>query len=258
MAQNECIPFYENGDTITVTTPGAVSGKTFAAISASRPYGPGFSLTSTDSGGGNLVCSTAAAGSKAFGVFANDQPVAEGKVSVVCGVGFIVPVVSGTAFVAGEDVAVGAGGLAVKVTANVAGSSATALLGKIASNNALTATSVAKDSSGNNVSIVIKPLGVSGVFGIVIVGNTIEVTLKTSAGSVSEVTATELIAKIAAEPKAAALLGLTNTGASTGAGLVEPQVLLPLTGGLDAGSARAVGMAVSSCNLGEDAQVKLY
>jgi hypothetical protein len=254
MANNECIPFYENGDTITVSTPGAVSGKTFAKISASRPYGPGFSLTSTDSGGGNLVCETATAGSKPFGVFANDQPVAEGKVAVVCGVGFIVPVTAAVALIAGEDVAVGANGQVTKYS-NAVGAAATANIGKVASNNALTLTSVAKDSSGNNVQILIKPLTASAAFAINVVGNLIEVTLKTSAGSVSEVTATELIAKLAASAAANALLTAANTGASTGAGLVEPQPVTNLSGG---GDARAVGMAVSACNAAEDAQIKLY
>lgn len=254
MALNECVPFYENGDTITVTTPGPVSGKTFAAISASRPYGPGFSLTSTDSGGGTLVCSTAATGSKPFGVFSSDQPVAEGKVAVICGVGFIVPVVAGQALVAGEDVAVGAGGQVVKLS-NVGGVAATAQIGKVASNNALTLSSVAKDSSGNNVQFLIKPLTPTAAFAINVVGNLIEVTLKTSAGSVSEVTAAELITKLAANAGANALLTAANTTGSSGAGLAEPQPVINLSGG---GDARAVGMAVSACNSGEDAQIKLY
>lgn len=257
MALNECIPFYENGDTITVSVAGGVSGKTFAVISASRPYGPGFSLTSTDSGGGNLVCNTCPAGGIAFGVFANDQPTAEGKVAVLCGVGFVVPVVAGTAFNAGEECAVGAEGKAVKVTPNAAGVAAKGTLGVIASNNSVLITSDFLDSSGNAIKVVIEPLGVSGAFGIVQVGDEFKVTLKTSAGKVSEVTGAELITKLNANAGFKALAVASNNGASTGAGLAEPGEV-QLTGGLDAGTARAAGLVVSACNQGEDAQVKLY
>jgi hypothetical protein len=256
MAQNECIPFYEPGAEITATAEEPVSGKTFAAISGSRPYGPGFSLTGTDTTGGNVQVKTAAVSGRIFGVFGFDQPVVGGKVTIIRAPGIVLPVVAGLAIASFEQVSVGAGGKAVPRVA-AAGKEATGILGKIASNNSVLVTALAKDSSGDAIKVVIEPLGVSGVFGIVQVGNEFKVTLKTSAGKVAETTGTEIITKLNENAGFKALAKAANNGASTGAGLGEPGEV-QLAGGIDEGLSYAVGYVLSAANEAEDAQVALY
>jgi hypothetical protein len=256
MANNECVPFYEPGAEITVTAAAAVGGKTFAAITASRPYGPGFTLSGTDTTGGNIVCETAAVGGRIFGVFGFDQTVVGGKVTIIRAPGIVLPVVAGVAIPSFEPVAVGAGGKAVPV-AEAAGTTATGVLGKIANNNSVLITSVAKDSSGNAVKVVIEPLGVSGAFGIVQAGDEFKVTLKTSAGKVAETTGAEIIAKLNENAGFKLLAVAAKNGASTGAGVGEPGEV-QLAGGTDEGLSHAVGFTVSAANENEDAQVALY
>jgi hypothetical protein len=258
MAEQEAIPFYEDGAVITATCAAAVVGKTFLRISASRPYGPGFSLASTDTSGGNVVVETAEAGKRKFGVAAFSQPVVGGKVTVLRAPGLVVPVVAGLAIVAFAEVSVGAGGKAVP-QAGAAGTAASLQTGTVGANNGLTFTAKELGDVGNDIIIKIVKGGPSAAQKVVVVDNTIEFTPKTSAGSVSESTAKQMKEAIEASPAAAGLVAVANTGASTGAGLIaNEESEHNLSEGLAAGSTRAVGYALSGCNENEDAQIHIY
>lgn len=107
---NECIPLYSPGGEITGQTTGAVTGKTFVDISATR-----------DATTGLIKVATAAASTtvKAFGVAAYDA-LSGGRVAVLNTPGMVVPVTAGGAITAGADVEVGASGRVVARTTGYA------------------------------------------------------------------------------------------------------------------------------------------
>lgn len=106
---NECIPLFRPGADITALTTGAVTGKTFVDISATR-----------DATTGLIKVATAAASTtiRAFGVAAYDAA-SGARVPVINGPGQIVPVTAGGAITAGADVEVGTGGKVVARTTGV-------------------------------------------------------------------------------------------------------------------------------------------
>ena len=95
---NEAKPLFRPGADVTVKTTGAVTGKTFVAVSA------------TPDADGLIKAATAGAGVKAFGVAARD--IASGDVGAILR-GGIVNVTAGGAISVGAEVEVGAGGKAV-------------------------------------------------------------------------------------------------------------------------------------------------
>ena len=85
---NECIPLFRPGQDVTVLTTGAVTGRKFVGISATRDVTTGLIK----------VAAPAAAG-KTFGVAAFDIP-SGGKGTVIRGRGTILPVICGAGGVA--------------------------------------------------------------------------------------------------------------------------------------------------------------
>lgn len=105
MLGNDCIPYYEPGDRITCTPTAAVQGKRFVAISGNQQADGTFSIAPP------------AAGGRTLGVAAWDGAVG-GKVTVIKGSGYIVPVVAGAAGIAaGGEVQVDATGAVVPLAA---------------------------------------------------------------------------------------------------------------------------------------------
>jgi hypothetical protein len=118
---NVCHPMFKGGDPITGHTSAAVVGKTFADISATIQSGPNITTValSTTFDGGNIVVATCAAKKRAIGVFAYDRAINE-PVPILYSAGAILPLTSGEALTAGEEVEVGAGGKPVKLAAGIA------------------------------------------------------------------------------------------------------------------------------------------
>ena len=95
---NECIPLFRPGADVTCLTTGAVTGKTFVDISATR-----------DAATGLFKVATAAAGAKAFGVATYDAA-SGARVPVIAGPGHIVPVTARATIAFGAEVEVGGTG----------------------------------------------------------------------------------------------------------------------------------------------------
>lgn len=102
---NECTPLFSPGADVTCLTTGAVTGKTFVAISAAPDaYG-------------QLKVATGTGAAAAFGVAARDA--ASGARVLVKKAG-IVPVTAGGNITAGAEVEVGSGGKAVTLASGKA------------------------------------------------------------------------------------------------------------------------------------------
>lgn len=107
---NECIPLFRPGADITCLTTGAVTGKTFVDVSATR-----------DATTGLIKVATAAAGAKAFGVAAYDAA-SGARVPVISGPGQIVPVTARATIAFGAEVEVGGtGGVITLATGKAVG-----------------------------------------------------------------------------------------------------------------------------------------
>jgi hypothetical protein len=105
---NECTPLFRPGADITCQTTGAVTGKTFVDISATR-----------DASTGLIKVATATAAGRSFGVAAYDAA-SGARVPVIRGKGSIVPVTAGGTIAFGAQVEVGTGGKAVTIAAGAA------------------------------------------------------------------------------------------------------------------------------------------
>jgi Uncharacterized conserved protein (DUF2190) len=113
MADNVCTPYYEPGGRVTGRATGStVLGKRFVAIAQKKDLGSR-ELDTAASGGNVRIVQAAANDPKAWGVAEYDA--ADGKVTTVLRGGFVVPIVAGVVLAAGDLIAVGAGGKAVKV-----------------------------------------------------------------------------------------------------------------------------------------------
>lgn len=102
---NECNPLFRPGADVTVLTTGAVTGKTFVAISAAP-----------DSYG-QLKAATATAAGPIFGVAARDAGSGARVLVIKSG---IVPVTGGGVIAVGAEVEVGSGGKAVTIASGKA------------------------------------------------------------------------------------------------------------------------------------------
>lgn len=105
---NEAVPLYRPGGDLSCTTTAAVTGKTFAGVSATR-----------DATTGKIKVATCTAAARALGVFAYDAASGAG-VPVIAGPGVILPVTAGGAITAGAQVEVGSGGKAVALASGIA------------------------------------------------------------------------------------------------------------------------------------------
>lgn len=103
---NEAKPLFRPGADVTALTTGAVTGKTFVGVSATR-----------DTATGLIKVAPATAAAKAFGVAASDA--ASGATVAVLR-GGIVHVACGGTITAGAQVEVGTGGKAVVLASGVA------------------------------------------------------------------------------------------------------------------------------------------
>lgn len=106
--------------------------------------------------------------------------------------------------------------------------------GVVASNNALTFTSKLAGVLGNDSSIrFVKPSTNNAALSISVSGTDVTVNLATGAGAAITTTAALLKTAIEANATANALFTITNTGASTGAGVLSALRRSTLSGGLD-------------------------
>jgi hypothetical protein len=111
---NDCIPYYKPGADLPAAAGTAITGKRFIKVSANRQSGPGLSSTAE---GSNYTMAQCVAGDKAVGVSMYDTPV-NGKVGIVRE--GIVPVTSGAAVAAGQEVQSDALGKAIPLAAGKA------------------------------------------------------------------------------------------------------------------------------------------
>ena len=102
---NECTPLFRPGRDITGLTTGAVTGKTFVDVSATR------------GADGMIKVATAAAGVKAFGVAKYDA--ASGALVGVLR-GGVIPVTAGATIAFGAEVEVGTAGKAITLASGKA------------------------------------------------------------------------------------------------------------------------------------------
>lgn len=111
---------------------------------------------------------------------------------------------------------------------------ATASLGVVANNNALTFTSKLLGELGNSSSITLAdPKANSVTLAVSVSGRDVTVRLATSGSGVITTTAAQIKTAIESNASANALFTVTNTGGSTGAAAVVAQRRLQLSGGLD-------------------------
>lgn len=119
---------------------------------------------------------------------------------------------------------------------NSATATASALsTGTLEANNAITFTAVTAGAAGNNITVHLKdPKAPSQALSVSVSAAAITVNLATNVDSIITSTATLVIAAIAASVPAALLILATNTGASTGVGVVGASVKVQtLSGGAD-------------------------
>lgn len=102
---NECTPLFRPGRDITGLTTGAVTGKTFVDVSATR------------GADGMIKVATAAAGAKAFGVAKYDA--ASGALVGILR-GGVIPVTAGGTIAFGAEVEVGTAGKAITLASGKA------------------------------------------------------------------------------------------------------------------------------------------
>ena len=102
---NECTPLFRPGRDITGLTTGAVTGKTFVDVSATR------------AADGMIKVATVAAGAKAFGVAKYDA--ASGALVGILR-GGVIPVTAGATIAFGAEVEVGTAGKAITLASGKA------------------------------------------------------------------------------------------------------------------------------------------
>lgn len=111
---------------------------------------------------------------------------------------------------------------------------ASAAIGVVANNNALTITSKKAGTLGNDTTItLVNPLANNAALAVEVDGDAITVNLATSGAGAITTTAALLKAAIEADADANALVTVAATGASTSAGVVTALAETELTGGVD-------------------------
>ena len=106
--------------------------------------------------------------------------------------------------------------------------------GIVAANNALTITSKLVGNAGNTISLaLLDPKANNAALSINVAGRDISATLATSAMGAITTTAAQLLAALAANPAANALISVANTATSSGAGVISAVRKSYLAGGVD-------------------------
>lgn len=255
MANNEAIPFYDDGDHISGICDAPVTGKTFVKISGTRSGGT-FSPAATTAGDGGLPhVATADVGGRVHGVASYDGVVGA-VIDVVRGCKMVVPVTAGGPLSAFDEVAVGANGQAVTTGTDTRASVNT---GVVANNNAITWTAVDGGEVGNGYQIELVNNGANLPLEVTQDGDITVVQLATDGTGTVTSTAAQVIAAVNAAGSAAAThVTAANDGASTGAGVVVAVAATNLAGGAEAAGGQPVGYVLADCAGGADAQVSLY
>lgn len=111
---------------------------------------------------------------------------------------------------------------------------ASVVVGTVGANTALAFLAVAAGIAGNQISVAfVDPADVDQVLTVSVTGNAISVALATDALGDITTTAADLIAAIAGDVDASALVTVSNDGASTGAGVLSAMAATSLAGGVD-------------------------
>jgi hypothetical protein len=168
--------------------------------------------------------------------------------------GSIAWVQAGEEIDADTEVAVGANGKAVKADAAVAASADT---GAVEDNNALTFTANEPGDDGNDLTIaLVDPAGNNQPLAVDVDGDDVVVNLATDAEGNITSTAAQVIAAVLEHDQASQLVTAANTGASSGAGVVDPVAETPLEGGTD--SATAVAKAFTAGEADDYLEIEVY
>lgn len=117
---NAVIPLYEPGSRITAAATAAIGAGRFVKISGNLQGGPGLDVSTPTSPltGGNLPqVAQCVAGDKAYGVSGWDAAASGDVLPVLNGPGMVVPMVSGAATTAGQEVQSDANGAAIPLAA---------------------------------------------------------------------------------------------------------------------------------------------
>lgn len=254
MAGNDCIPLFEDADRLTVQCVEAVKGKRFITAVENLLSGPGMPAApqvgaSDPVDGGNIMAAHCPAGARALGVSTWDEETG-GKTG--CITEGVVPVTAGANIAAGEVVAVGAEGKAVKAAAE--GTAAVLETGVVANNNRIKWVQIAPGAA--KVEVVLAVAGANTPLSVAVAGEVVTVTVGTDSESKALSTAAEVIAAVNAHAEASTKVLAANGGASTGAGKVVAVAKTALVGGTSATA--DCGIAVSGALTNEDVYVKLH
>lgn len=254
MAANECIPLFEPGGHITGDASAAVTGKRFVKISGNAESAPDALASNAD--GGNIRVAHADAGGRAFGVAAHDAAT-NGKVTIIRGPGFVVPVYAAAAIAAFEEVKVGANGKATPASGAVA---ASVEIGT--GNSKIKFTANEAGAAGNDLSVtIVDPAGNNASLSIDVDGDDITVNLATDGASNPTSTVAQVIAAVLEHDTASQLVTASNGTGSDGTGVMAAASETPLTGGADAvgdAGGDVVGFAVTAASQDTDAFIALY
>lgn len=250
---NDCIPYYESADRLTVGLIEAVKGKRFLAPGENMLSGPGMPTApqvgaSDPVDGANIMAYHCPAGAKPLGVSTWDEE-AGGKCG--CITEGVVPVTAGENIAAGAPVAAGPNGVAVAVSAT--GTSAVLEFGAGA-NNKIKLVQITPGAA--KVKIILSVAGNSTPLSVTAAGEVITVNVATSAGGAATSTATEIINAINSTLASNAKVQAANAGTSTGAEVVAALAETPLAGG--AAQAEKCGLCLNGVVSGNDAMVKLH
>lgn len=195
--------------------------------------------------------------SRVFGVAERDSgPATQDQYSVERRLNCIRPgavgarVRAGAEIEAGDELAVGTGGKAMPVGA------ASLDTGVVGSNNAITWTSRKGATAGNDLGVELLNTGKEKSLSVDVDGDVISVTLATNGTGAGEITSTaaQVIAAVAEHDVASQLVQATNTGASSGAGVVTALAKTNLAGGTGV----AVALALTDADTDEIAECELY
>jgi hypothetical protein len=136
------------------------------------------------------------------------------------------------------------------VASRVAATLSTALTG---TNNDITLTAVTAGTTGNDITLaLVDPSGNNAALGVVVTGTDIVVNLATNGGGTITSTAAQVIAAIAADEDAAALVTAANKSGNDGTGVVTALTETALTGGTDPDIVQSI---VDSVNLADSEAV---
>lgn len=261
MARNSMPPRYRGGH------PALTGIAKDAQILAGRFVKITGNKTTGGTGGGYPIGYCGLGDRKRFGVSELDSadpanlsfPLASRDLAVpVSRPGGVARVTAGASLNAGDLVQSDANGKAIP-QATVAAVAATLATGVVGSNNAITYTGRVGGAADNDLRVQLKdPSANSQSLSVAVNGNDIVVSLATDSGGVITSTATLIIAAIAASAAAHSLITAANTGASSGAGVVAAVALTALTGGVDAGTGWALGIACADAASGATAEIDVF